>query len=64
MRMFIHMKATTLLSEYIKSETVKQSGPMVLKITNWEVVEFKDEKSDRVDKKLAPGALFWSLFDA
>lgn len=47
------MKATTLLSEYIKSDTVKQSGPMVLKITDWEVVEFKDEKSGRTDKKLA-----------
>ena len=47
------MKATTLLSEFIKSEIVKQSGPMLLKITDWEVVEFKDEKSGRTDKKLA-----------
>ena len=47
------MKASRLLSDYIKTETVKQSGPMHLKIKDCEIVEFKDDKSGTLDKKLA-----------
>lgn len=47
------MKASTLLSEFIKSDSVKASGPVIFTIKDWEVVEFKDPKTDRVEKKLA-----------
>ena len=47
------MKASTLLSEYVKADTVKESGPQAFKIKDWEVVEFKDEKTDAIQKKMA-----------
>ncbi len=47
------MRVTTLLSEFIKSETIKTSGPQTYTIKDWELVEFKDPKTDRIEKKLA-----------
>ena len=47
------MKATTLLSEYLRADFIKDSGPRTYKIKDWEIAEFKDEKTDRIEKKLA-----------
>ena len=47
------MKASSLLSDYLKTETIKASGPQNLTIRDYEVAEFKDEKTGKLAKKLA-----------
>ena len=45
------MKATTLLSEYLRPDTLKESGPMRFTIKNWEIAEFENDSA--VQRKLA-----------
>ncbi len=47
------MKATTLLSEYLRAEIIKESGPRLYTIKNLAIVELTDEKTNRVERKLA-----------
>ena len=46
------MKASTLLSEFLKADTLKESGPQTYTIKDWEITEFKNEKTDRLERKL------------
>ena len=47
------MKATTLLSSYITSDTIREEGPRTYTIEDAEIVEFKDKHTDTVQRKLA-----------
>ena len=47
------MKASTLLSEYLKTDTIRASGPTHFTIKDYEIAEFKDEKTGKLVKKLA-----------
>jgi hypothetical protein len=47
------MRASTFVSEYIKAETLKQSGPRIFTVHGTEVVQLKVKDSDKVEKKLA-----------
>ena len=46
------MKASTLLSEFLKADALKESGPQTYTIKDWEITEFKDDKSGKLEKKL------------
>lgn len=46
------MKASTLLSEFITSDQLKESGPQTFTIKDWEIGEFKDKETGKVAKKL------------
>jgi hypothetical protein len=46
------MKASKLLGQYLKAETLKMNGPMEFTIEDVEVSEFKDEKTGKLMKKL------------
>lgn len=47
------MKASTLLSDYLKTDTIRASGPVTFTIKDYEVAELQDEKTQTVVKKLA-----------
>ena len=47
------MNASSYVSEYIKSEVVKVTGPMVCIVASVEEVRFEDKDTHVVEKKLA-----------
>ena len=46
------MKATKYLSEFLKADTIRLSGPQEFEITGVEETEFKDEKTGKLVRKL------------
>ena len=47
------MRASRYLSDYLKAEMVKESGPQRLTITDYEEVELKNQKGGGTERKLA-----------
>ena len=46
------MRATKYLSEFLKADTIRLSGPQEFEITGVEETEFKDEKTGKLVRKL------------
>src|SRR5262249_24660475 len=47
------MRASTFVSEFVKADTLKQSGPRTFTVHGTECVELKVKDSDKTERKLA-----------